>query len=102
MIQEHVREKEPEDVDKVMETNPANTGVTTAKHEPFGAIAKLETPDDDYKETGAKNRIFEKTEMPLMRNCLSKMMFQIFSLKTVLWKMKPRNLQPNKHLIIMP
>jgi hypothetical protein len=102
MIQEHVREKEPEDVDKVLETNPANTGVTTAKHEPLGAIAKLETPDDDYKETGAKNRIFEKTEMPLMRNCLSKMMFQIFSLKTVLWKMKPRNLQPNKHLIIMP
>ena len=31
--------------------------VNTAKHEPLGAIAKLETPDDDYKETGARNRI---------------------------------------------
>ena len=62
MIQEHVREKEPEDVDKVLETNPANTAVNTAKHEPLGAIAKLETPDDDYKETGARNRIFEKTD----------------------------------------
>ena len=105
MIQEHVREKEPEDVDKVLETNPANTAVNTAKHEPLGAIAELETPDDDYKETGARNRTeFSRRliKMPLMRNCLSKKMFQIFSLKTVLRKMKPRNLQPNKHLIIMP
>ena len=62
MIQEHVREKEPEDVDKVLKTNPANTAVNTAKHEPLGAITKLETPDDDYKETGARNRIQQQTD----------------------------------------
>ena len=102
MIQEHVREKELEDVDKVLETNPANTAINTAKHEPLGAIAKLETPDDDYKETGARNRMFEKTDQNAFdEKLLEQNNVSNLSLKTVLRKMKPRNLQM-KHLIRMP
>ena len=64
MMQEHAcDDEEPEDDVKVQEENPANTAVNAAKEGPLNdAIAKIKTHDDDYKESHARNLIFEKTD----------------------------------------